>query len=400
MRPGKFVPVNGLRRLFRLPSFQCGFLALLTLVLRLASSSGPYFVDAPRHINAIVTGKLVIHTPGYFLFNLSGFVLSHLLRISAGSALHILNVAFSVTGVVIFYLLAAHLSSAESSFWLSLAYACSPIVWFSADIHSSYASMTFFAPLLILLVETDRRFVWGCVVWAVMAGFRPSDGVFVLPWMLFYSTEFPWKQRLAGASASIAIVAAWWIPTAKRYGGSLLLPLSSSGQQVHGLAQGILTGHLGAHAAVNVVHTVAGMIMTWGLLTPAVCLGATLWKRNVTARSMTIFLLPGIAFFLLYYFSDGPYLAYTASAGVVLAGVYLANRPLPLQRTIYAIAISASAVFMIFARPANGKPSTLRAVTDAYFVRYSIPSLKEQRDPRLAELIGACGDGAVKGVCK
>jgi hypothetical protein len=375
-------------------------LALLTLVLRVGSASDPYFVDAPRHIDAIMSGKLVIHTPGYFLFNLSGFVLSHLLRISAGSALHILNVAFSVAGVAIFYLLSTRLFSGVSAFWLSLAYACSPIVWFSADIHSSYASMTFFVPLLILVVEADQRFVWGCVVWAVMAGFRPSDGVFVLPWMLFQSVRFSGKQRLAGACAAIAIVAAWWIPTVKQYGGGFMLPLSSSREQVHGLAQGILTGHLGMHAAVNVLHAVAGMIMTWGLLTPAVYLGATTWKRSITARSMTIFLMPGLAFFLLYYFSDGPYLAYTASAGMLLAGVYLARRSAMTQRTIYVVAISASVLFMIFARPANGKASTLRAVADAYFVRYSVPSLKEQRDPRLAKLLGACQDEGVQGVCK
>jgi hypothetical protein len=392
--------VTGLRGLIRLPLFQCGVLTLLTLFLRIASASGPYFVDAPRHISAIESGKLVIHTPGYFLFNLSGFILSHLLHVSAGSALHILNVAFSVAGAAVFYLLTSRLSPGLSPFWLSLAYTCSPIVWFSADIHSSYAAMTFFAPLLILVLEVDRRFVWGCVVWALMTGFRPSDGVFVLPWMLFYFMRFPWKQRLAGVFAAIAIVAAWWTPTAKRYGGSLLLPLSSSRQQVHGLAQGILTGHPGVHAAVNAVHTVAGIIMTCDLLTPAVYLGATAWKRSTIARSMTIFVLPGLVFFLLYYFSDGPYLAYIAAAGMVLAGAYLANRPPVTQRTIYAVAICASVLFMILARPATGKPSTLRAVTDAYFVRYSVPSLKEQRDPRLAKLLGACHDQTVEGVCR
>jgi Gpi18-like mannosyltransferase len=387
-------------RFLRLPLLQCSVLMLLTLVLRVASASGPYFVDAPRHISAIESGKLVIHTPGYFLFNLSGFILSHLLHVSAGSALHILNVAFSVAGAAVFYLLVSRLFPGSSPFWLSLAYICSPIVWFSADIHSSYAAMTFFAPLLILLLELDGRFVWGCVVWALMTGYRPSDGVFVLPWMLFHSLHFPWKQRLAGAFAAIAIVAAWWVSTAQRYGGSLLLPLSSSRQQVHGLAQGILTGHLGVHAAVNAVHALAGIIMTWGLLTPAVTLGATAWKRSAIARSMTIFLAPGLAFFLLYYFSDGPYLAYTAAAGMVLAGVYLANRPAVTQRTIYAVAICASVLFMVLARPANGKSSKLRAVTDAYFVRYSVPSLKQQSDPRLAKLLGACHDQTVVGVCK
>ena len=201
----------------------------------------------------------MIHTPGYFLFNLSGFILSRLVHVSAGSALHILNVAFSVAGVAVFYLLVSRLLASRllpgvSPFWLSLAYTCSPIVWFSADIHSTYAAMTFFAPLLILVLEVDGRLVWGCVVWALMTGFRPSDGVFVLPWMIFHALRFPWKQRLAGVSTAIAIVAAWWVPTAQRYGGSLLLPLSSSRQQVHGLAQGILTGHLGLHAAVNAGH--------------------------------------------------------------------------------------------------------------------------------------------------
>ena len=402
--------VTGLRGLIRLPLFQCGVLVLLTLWLRMASESGPYFVDATRHIHAIETGKLVIHTPGYFLFNLCGFILSRLLHVSAGSALHILNAAFSVAGVAVFYLLVSRLLASRllasrllpgvSPFWLSLAYTCSPIVWFSADIHSTYAAMTFFAPLLILVLEVDGRLVWGCVVWALMTGFRPSDGVFVLPWMLFHALRFPWKQRLAGVSAAIAIVAAWWVPTAQRYGGSLLVPLSSSRQQVHGLAQGILTGHLGLHAAVNAVHTVASLIMTWGLLTPAVCLGGIAWKRSAIARSMTIFLAPGLAFFLFYFFSDGPYLAYIAAAGMVLAGVYLASRPPAAQRTIYAVAISASMLFMILARPASGTPSRLRAVTDAYFVRYSVPSLKEQRDPRLARLLGACHDQSVMGVCK
>jgi hypothetical protein len=42
----------------------------------------------------------VIHTPGYFLFNAAGFFISRLLHVSAGIALHILNVTFSVTAGV------------------------------------------------------------------------------------------------------------------------------------------------------------------------------------------------------------------------------------------------------------------------------------------------------------
>jgi hypothetical protein len=379
--------------------FQCSVLALFTLLLRIFSASEPYFVDAPRHIRAIEKGTLVIHTPGYFLFNATGFLISHLFHVSAGSALHILNVSFSVSGVVVCYLLLSHLSAESSPFWLSLAYACSPIVWFSGDIHSSYAAMTFFAPLLILVLEVEQQFVWGCVIWALLTGFRPSDGVFVLPWMVFHSLRFSWKERLAGMLVAIAVVATWWVPTADRYRGGLFRPLSSSQQQVRGLAQGVLTGHLGAHAAVNAVHAIAGIIMTWGLLTPAVLLGAVTWTRNATARSMSIFLAPGLIFFLFYYISDGPYLAYTAIAGMVLADVHLRNRPPATRRGIYAFAICASLLFMILARPANGNPSRIRAVADAYFVRYSVHSLKAQRDPRLAELLGACHDSTVQGDC-
>lgn len=249
-------------------------------------------------------------------------------------------------------------------------------------------------------MESEQRFVWGCVIWALMTGFRPSDGVFVLPWVMFCAVRFRWKERFGGIFAAVAVVAGWWVPTAKRYGGGLLSPLRSSHEQVHGLAQGVLTGHFGVHAAVNAVHAVAGVIMTWGLLTPAVCLGAAAWMRSATARSMTIFTAPGLIFFLLYYFSDGTYLAYMAAAGMVLAGVYFANRPPATQRAIYAVAACVSVLFMISARPADGGHSKLRAVADAYFVRYSVPSLKEQRDPRLAKLLGACNDNAVQGLCR
>jgi hypothetical protein len=77
--------------------------------------------------------------------------------------------------------------------------------------------------------------------------------------------RFSWKDRLAGILAAIAIVAAWWVPSAKHLRGDLLLQLRASQEQVHGLAQGVLTGHFGTHAAVNAVHTIAGTIMTWGI---------------------------------------------------------------------------------------------------------------------------------------
>ena len=387
-------------RLLRSRALPCSVVALVALVLRVVSASGPYYVDAFRHVYAIESGKLVIHAPGYFLFNAIGFVLSHLLHASAGSALQILNIAFSVAGAAVFYLLVSRITAITSPFLLALAYVCSPIVWFSGDIHSTYAAMTLFAPLLILVVECERSFIWGCVVWAVMTGFRPSDGIFVLPWMVFQALRFPWKKRLIGITAAMPLVAGWWIPTAKLAHSNMTSPLRSSGVQAHRLAQGVLSGHVGIHAFVNMFHAAAGVTMTWGLLTPFVCLGAVAFARNAVVRSMTVFLVPGVAFLFLYFISDGLYFAYAAAAGLVLAGVYLA-RWSPRQRQAgYAVAIAASLLFMGCARAADGKSSRIRAVTDAYFLKYSVRSLKEKKSPRLANLLDACGDSSVRGPCK
>ena len=387
-------------RLLQNTSFRCGVLALLTLLVRIMGASGPYFADDLRHISAIESGKLVIHAPGYFLFNASGFVISYLFHVSAANALQILNITFSISGAVVFYLLLTRLTAIRSPFLLSLAYTCSPIVWFSGDVHCSYASVTFFAPLLILVVEGERRFVWGCVIWALMAGFRPSDGVFVLPWMVYHSVQFRWKDRLIGVAVAVPISAAWWIPSVERYGHGLLSPFRGSGAEANKLAQGLLAGGFGLHAFVNAFHAVAGIIMTWGVLVPVLCLGATAWMRNRTARSMTIFLLPGLAFFLLYYVSDSPYFAYLAAAGMILAGTYMEEWSAKWRHSIYAVAISTSVLFMLCARPAYKKTSTARAVADAYFLKYSIPSIKEHKDPRLASLLGACDDSEVRGICK
>lgn len=380
---------------------QCAAVALLALASRLASISGPYFSDAFRHIRAIESGRMVIQPPGYFVFNLSAWLLSRALHVSAANALQGMNVAFSVAGAVVFYLLATRLETGSSPLLLSLNYVCSPVVWFSGDVHSSYAAVTFFAPLLLLVVESERQFVLGSLVWALMTAFRASDGVFVLPWMIYRSRDCSRKQRFTAIGVAAPITAAWWTLTIERYrSGGPLSPLRYSGVQAKRLAQGVLTGNFGIHALVNAFHALSGMIVTWGLLLPAVCLGAAACARNARSRSMVIFLAPGLAFFLLYYVSDAPYFAYTAAAGMILAGEYLARRPTKAARATLLFAICASLVFMLAARTVATNGSRARAVADAYFLKYSVPSLKEHKDPRLAALLGACKDADVLGICR
>ena len=49
--------------------------------------------------------------------------------------------------------------------------------------------MTFFAPLLLYVLVVRGSVRWAWLVWAILAGFRPSDGVFLLPLMLYASAR-------------------------------------------------------------------------------------------------------------------------------------------------------------------------------------------------------------------
>jgi len=133
----------------------------------------------------------------------------------------------------------------------------------------------------------------------------------------FYALHFPWKQRLAGVSAAIAIVAASWVPSAQRYGGSLLLPLSSFAPASSWIGSGH-SDQAPRHTCRGKCGPCGGIIMTWGLLTPVVISGqqsatcsSPIQRIEAPLPAADHLSLAGMAFLLLYYLSDEPYLAYT-----------------------------------------------------------------------------------------
>jgi hypothetical protein len=365
-------------------------LAVFALVLRCSSVSQVYFADSFRHVNAIENGSLVIQPPGYFLFNLTGLVTSRLLHLSVPHALDVVNICFSVGGVVVFYALCCLLFDLQHAFLLSLVYACSPLTWFASDIQLSYASMTFFAPLLLFLVKGKKRFVLGCFVWAVMTGFRPSDGIFVVPWMLYQSINVPWSGRLKGSALAAVGVLLWWIPTAQRFGGTLLGPISRSKGQAAGLARGVLAGHPSIYSLANFVRGCTGMTIAWGILTPLVAIGLLwLWRDEEWVRSLIVWMTPCIAFSLLYYVSDATHFSNEVAPGLIVVGFFFVKLGRKrLQSLVYSAAVACSLLFMFGARPVDPetKPG---AVVDAYFVSFSAWALRHQYGPTLAELLGA-----------
>lgn len=384
----------------RLMAAHTGILLLLTLMSRWASRSLPYFVDGPEHAKAIQVGTLIIQPPGYFLFELTGLMVSKLFHVSPSASLSIVNIMFGVSAVLVFYFLSTRFFDLQHSFMLSLAYAASPLVWFVSDIHSTYAAMTFFAPLLFLLVEAENHFVLGCLAWSFMAGFRPSDGVFVVPWMLYHGMSQTWSTRIKGGVVAVAGVLLWWLPTAKRMGGGFFSPITASRSMASKVAHGPLTSHLSLLSLMNVIRGFSGMLIAWGILLPFLTIGAAiLWRRHSAVKSSLIWMIPGISYFLLYYIADASYFSFCVAPGLLIVGFLLCDLAKPLRSAVYSCAITASLLFMFLAHPIepNSKP---KALLDAYFMKYSVWSLKHQYGPTLSDLLGVCGQKDVLGACK
>ncbi len=151
-------------------------------------------------MQAIETGPLFLQPPGYFLFNWCGLIITRITPLSAAHALRALNLFFAEAGVIFFAWLSRRRLSERDALLITLCFALSPMLWFAADVHSTYAAMSCFAPLLFLCFEEWKYFELGVLFWALMIGFRPSDGAFVLPWVLWQSLRYPRAARLRGAS--------------------------------------------------------------------------------------------------------------------------------------------------------------------------------------------------------
>jgi hypothetical protein len=385
----------------RWSSHGLGFLSLILLLglgLRIISVSSPYFVDGPAHVHAIETGTLFIQPPGYFLFNWCGLFISRITDLSAARAVIVMNISFSEVGLVCFALLSRRRLRELDALFITACFAVSPMLWFIADIHSTYAAMSFFAPLLFLSFEEWNSIELGTVFWALMMGFRPSDGVFALPWVVWQSLRYPWFSRLRGMICALLGVSLWWIPTARHF-GSLLAPIISSRTQVRGLAHGVLAGQHSAHALLDQVRVLTGMLLGWGLLLPFACWAISVCSwRSRPLFSILLWTLPGLGFFCLYYVADPVYVAYFLGPGLLAAALWLSMKGIRLRIPLYLVSTTVCLVYMLTAQPVSGT-SKVVPVLNAYLFKFSCWSLQHRYAPRLATLVGACGQTGVQGLC-
>jgi hypothetical protein len=360
-------------------------LGVLTLASRLIFTSSPYFVDGPRHVHYVEHGQIFVSSPpGYFLFGETAKIISYLLNVSAATAISIMNISFSSCGAIVFANLATRLIPGILGILLAFCYAFSDTVWFVSDIHSTYAAMTFFVPAVLYAICIDESGGLTGVLWAAMTGFRPSDGVFLLPFVLFAVGRRGMRHVSIFAIAALPVFAVWYIPTAIHFGGGLLSPLTAAGGKAHHLANGLFVNEPWQRKVGNLVHIAFGSFNAWNILTPFLFIGC--FSRATWTRAALLCFTPGLLFFTFYFFSDSTYYAYLVAPGLLLAGVGLQQLRPRYGVTVTFLALLISIVQMTIARPLQSRTVTA-AVMNAYCLKYSGWGIRNQYDPRLRDTL-------------
>ena len=331
-------------------------LGIAVLIVRALTSGPAYFADGPRHLAAIANHTYVIQPPGYWLFNRLGGLFPN-----AEHGLLMMNWCFSALGCMAIYGCARRLVASPLAELGAVLYATAFFAWFSGNVHSTYASQLLFPPLtfyLMLRYREDKRTLWVCAVaasYAIGAGFRPSDGVFMAPLLFLFFLQLQRKQMLVLVSLVVVICLGWLIPAqiAQR-----LYHADSAGAELGRVAMGaMLLGKFNVYTIANAIRF---------FLPLAVALGPAafyiLRTGNKAALSLWVWVLPGTLFFLLLFISDAPYLncllgglvllcltgmnlsrnrrlalAVLICSIVINLGFYLGFRPLPLRSHAYDI---------------------------------------------------------------
>ncbi|MFZ0745314.1 MAG: glycosyltransferase family 39 protein [Terracidiphilus sp.] len=326
-------------------------LAIITLAARVFCHGSVYFADGPAHISSILDKVYIIQPPGYWLFNrIAGLFANPVTGIS------VMNILFSVAGVVVFYYTALFFTERRNAFLAALAYSSIFYIWFSGEVHSTYASQALFPVATFwVLLSYDRdnanwRLWLAAAIFAVGAGLRPSDGVFLIPMLVYFSVV-----RLPGKKAGIFLILisvmclAWVIPTGLAYrnayggmGGVSAYMLHI--MKVRSITTGVNTGSL-ADIARYVFPLLVGF---WPLLFVAAA-NVIRNGKDWRVRMMLVWIVPGSLFFVLSYIADAPYLNFLSAAILLLAvraprmmaitaiwnaALFLTFAPIPSQRLV------------------------------------------------------------------
>ena len=353
-------------------------LAVFTLGTRLLCRGPVYFADGPAHIQSIVDKVYVIQPPGYWLFNrIAGLFDNPVLAIVT------MNILFSVAGIVAFYYAASFFTGRWNAFLAALAYSTVFYIWFSGEVHSTYASQILFpVATFCALLHYDRdRIRW--VLWlaaglfALGAGLRPSDGAFMIPMVLYFAIfRLPRKEAIIFLSLITVFCLGWFIPTC--------VALSKYHDHQNGAVgyvsdivkvKSILTG-VNSYTLGNILrYTVPLLAAFWPVLGFAVLRIVRNWQ-DWRVKAMVIWIVPGSLFFLLSLITDAPYLNFLSAAILLLA--------VTAPRMMIVTALWNAILFFAISPVPSQK--LVVNIANCYVLKYTRYGIQHQWQPNLSQI--------------
>jgi len=302
-------------------------------------------------------------------------------------AIEVINISFNVMGVLAFAYVCFMLLPPILAGLAATAYCFTNIVWFTGLVHLTNAASTFFAPGMVacLLMGSSRFFLTACALWALGAGFRPSDGVFLLPLLIWGAFDRSWRDRITGLLIVVPLTLIWWTPTMEHFGGSLLAPIQSSATQVSAVNEAVSPLRVGLkpQGLANLTRLALALITSFHILIPLALVEAFQWDK--INRMCLLWAVPGALFLALAYMGPAPYIAYFAGGILLLAFRRCSRMPPRVAIGFSSLFIIISVAFMLTARPVE--PSTFpRRVLDAYSLQNSAAAVRDQYFRELSEL--------------
>lgn len=377
-------------------------LSAAVLVVRAVTSGPVYFSDGPAHVAAILNRTYVIQAPGYWLWNRLGGLFPN-----PEHGLLWMNWAFATGAIIAFYVAAREFLPVVTARLATLVYSVIFYAWFSGNVHSTYASQLFFPPLIFWLLLRHRHtgksmyLMAACIAFAVSAGFRPSDGAFLLPLLSYYVIRHAsLKEKIASVAVVTILCLGWLIPTHIAYhqpGVTMPAGYRKVDSQMLRVAKpvAILTSGVNGRSMANVLRYFLPLgVAFWPLLlVPVIGKDVVHGARREASVLLWIWLIPASVFFIFFYISNAPYLDVITAAALLLLTIRIRSSERRIGHALLVLCFVSNVLFYEFFRPVSLPeiPAKYRyvaeQVVDVYVGKFSRYGVERKLDPRLSDSV-------------
>ncbi len=356
-------------------------LTIFVLVTRIIFRGPLYFADGPDHIASITEKTFIIQPPGYWLFDrVAGLFSDPVLAIT------VMNILFSVAGIVVFYYTACFFTGRLNAFLAAFAYSTVFYIWFSGEIHSTYASQILFpvATFYVLLCYERDRATWmlwlAALIFAVGAGLRPSDGVFMMPMAMYFAAfRMPCKKAFLFLSLVFIFCLGWIIPTWLAYKHVESAAPIAGGVETYvahiATFQSIFTGFK-MYTVANFARYFLPMAVAFWPILGIVVLNAVHSRKDWRTKALVIWIVPGSLFFVLMLITCAPYMNFLTAAILLLA--------VSARRMMLVTALWNAIVFLGFG-PIPSHNLAINIV-NSFVLRYTRGGIDQQFNATLSQL--------------